>query len=60
MENKNLFSQGFIGSEPVNEAPTQAFEQPTAKPETQEEEDMNLLPAICFLEQNLRSCERVS
>ena len=54
MENKNLFSQGITSSEAVNEAPTQAFEQPTAKPETQEEEDMNLLPAICFLEQNFQ------
>lgn len=54
MENKNLFSQGITSSEAVNEAQRQAFEQPIAKHETQEEEDMHLLPAIYFLEQNFQ------
>ena len=54
MENKKLFFQSITSSEAVNEAQTQAFEQPMAKPETQEEEDMHLLPAICFLEQNFQ------
>ena len=54
MENQNLFSQGLIGSEAVNEAQAQASEQPMAKPEDQEDENRNLLPAICFLEQNFQ------
>ena len=49
-----FFSQGITSSEAVNEAQRQAFEQPMAKPETQEKEDMHLLPAICFLEQHFQ------
>ncbi len=52
MESKNLFSQGIICSETTNEAQKQTYEQPSTKSESQEEENANLLPAICFLEQN--------
>lgn len=54
MENKNLFSQGIISSETTNEAQPQTYVQPSTKFENQEEENMNLLPAICFLEQNFQ------
>ena len=54
MENKNLFSQGAISSETTNEAQTQTYGQQSTNSETQEEENMNLLPAICFLEQNFQ------
>ena len=54
MENKNLFSQGAISSETTNEAQTQTYGQQSTNFETQEEENMNLLPAICFLEQNFQ------
>ena len=54
MENQKLFSQGIMSSETANEAQAQSSEQLMAKPKTQEEEDMNQLPAICFLEQNFQ------
>ena len=54
MESKDLFSQGIIGSETINEAQTQTYDQPSTKSEKQEEENANLLPAICFLEQNFQ------
>lgn len=52
MENLKTFSQGFTCFETANEAQTQATEQPMANVGTQEEENMCLLPAVCFLEQN--------
>ena len=54
MENKKLFSQGTVSSETTNEAQPQTYVQPSTKFESQEEENMNLLPAICFLEQNFQ------
>ena len=52
MESKDLFSQSIIDSETTNKAQTQTYEQTSTKSENQEEENANLLPAICFLEQN--------
>ena len=37
MESKDLFSQGIIGSEAVNEAQTQTYNQPSTKSKKQEE-----------------------
>ena len=55
MENKSLFSQGIISSETTNEAQPQTYVQPSTKFESQEEEeDINMLPAIYFLEQNFQ------
>lgn len=55
MESKDLFSQGIIGSETTNEAQPQTYVQPSTKFESQEEEeDINMLPAIYFLEQNFQ------
>lgn len=54
MESKDLLSQDIVGSETINEAQTQTYDQPSTKSEKQEEENANLLPAICFLEQNFQ------
>ena len=54
MENKSLFSQGIISSETTNEAQPQTYVQPSTKFKSQEEEDINMLPAIYFLEQNFQ------